>query len=339
MKILFDHSLPFHFAHGGVQIQIEQTRAALERIGVEVDYLRWWDAAQTGDVLHYFGRPSTFYIHFAQQKGLRVVFSELLGGMGARSPLVLLGQRLLTRGMEACLPDLIIGRNSWESFRLADACVALTEWEAHLMRTMFRAPNARVHVLPNGVEDVFLQSGDSPRGPWLVTTASILPVKRIVETARAAALAKTPYWVIGKPFSENDGYFREFLAIQRAHPETIRYEGAIADRPTLAKIYREARGFVMLSRWETLSISALEAAACACPLLLSDLPWARSVFGDTVQYCPKTATSTAIARCLQAFYEAAPALQPPPRSLSWLEVAERLKELYKNVASARPLAI
>ena len=40
--------------------------------------------------------------------------------------------------------------------------------------------------------------------------------------------------------------------------------------------YREARGFVLLSAMESLSLSALEAAACECPLFLSDLPWARS---------------------------------------------------------------
>ena len=40
MKVLFDCHLPFMLAHGGMQIQIEQTRAALERLGVEVEPLR-----------------------------------------------------------------------------------------------------------------------------------------------------------------------------------------------------------------------------------------------------------------------------------------------------------
>src|ERR1019366_772376 len=51
MKVLFHHFLPFSLAHGGEQVQIEQTKTALERAGVEVEFLRWWDAAkgdQTG---------------------------------------------------------------------------------------------------------------------------------------------------------------------------------------------------------------------------------------------------------------------------------------------------
>ena len=33
MKVLFDHPNPFMLAHGGFQIQIEQTKKAPERIG------------------------------------------------------------------------------------------------------------------------------------------------------------------------------------------------------------------------------------------------------------------------------------------------------------------
>ena len=77
MHILFDHSNPFLLAHGGLQIQIEQTRAALLEAGAHVDYLRWWDPGQTADLIHFFGRPHPSYIDQAHKKGLPVVFSEL----------------------------------------------------------------------------------------------------------------------------------------------------------------------------------------------------------------------------------------------------------------------
>ena len=56
MKVLIDHQNPFLLMHGGLQIQIEQTKAALGAIGVEVEFLRWWDPAQraglrTGDLI------------------------------------------------------------------------------------------------------------------------------------------------------------------------------------------------------------------------------------------------------------------------------------------------
>ena len=46
MKILIHCNQPFVLAHGGLQSQIEQTKGALERIGVDVEFLRWWDEQQ-----------------------------------------------------------------------------------------------------------------------------------------------------------------------------------------------------------------------------------------------------------------------------------------------------
>ena len=111
----------------------------------------------------------------------------------------------------------------------------------------------------------------------------------------------------------------------------MRYEGPIADRERLARIYREARGFVLLSQWESLSLSALEAAACRCPLLLSDLPWARDAFKDKATYCPVNESLPAAAAVLRRFYEAAPNLEPPPLPLSWTEVAAQIKAVYESI--------
>ena len=55
MKILLHNHVPFMLAHGGAQTQIEQTKAGLEKIGAEVEYLRWYDGSQRGDVLHFSG--------------------------------------------------------------------------------------------------------------------------------------------------------------------------------------------------------------------------------------------------------------------------------------------
>src|SRR5664280_844658 len=85
MKVLFNCYLPCMLAHGGAQIQIEQTMAALEESGVTVEPLRWWDQTQTGDVLHHFGRFPEDFIRLAQQKGFKVVVSELLTEQGSRS--------------------------------------------------------------------------------------------------------------------------------------------------------------------------------------------------------------------------------------------------------------
>ncbi len=100
MKILFDHPNPFLLTHGGLQIQIEQTKAGLESVGVDVEYLRWWDDRQKGDLIHYFGRPSCDYIRLAHQKNIKVIMAPLLTGLGSRPKIARLLQRTIMSGFE-----------------------------------------------------------------------------------------------------------------------------------------------------------------------------------------------------------------------------------------------
>jgi glycosyltransferase involved in cell wall biosynthesis len=330
MKVLFNCHVPFSFAHGGMQIQIERTMSALEENGVIVEPLRWWDENQAGDILHHFSRIPTPLLRTAQQKGLKVVFSDLLGGLGARSSGKLWLQRLVTRTLQQTLPPQQLLAFGWESYRLADACVALTPWEAHLMSYVLGAAPNKVHVVPNGVEKVFLDSPRMERGPWLVCVGTIAPVKRMVELAEAALLAQTPVWVIGKAYSDSDPHAQRFFALARENPKIIRYEGPIEDRNRIAQIYRQARGFVLLSRWESLSLSALEAAACECPLLLSDLQWARTTFKESASYCPNSSPAHT-APFLRRFYDAAPNLKPPPKPQTWGGVTQQLKAIYQEL--------
>lgn len=330
MRVLFDHPHPFQLAHGGLQIQIEQTYKALSQIGVEVDHLRWWDDRQVPDIIHYFGRPSPAYVDLSYKKGIRLVMSELLTGLGSRSPRKLWLQKILIAMARNTLPEMVTAKFGWNAFQKANASIALTPWEGHLMSYVFGAPKEKIHIIPNGVEEVFRKSDASSRGQWLVCTAVITERKRVLELAHAAVLAKTPLWVIGKPYSEKDAYAQHFTALARQNPQTIRYEGAIDDRNQLARVYREARGFVLLSTKESLSLSALEAAACECPLLLSNLPWARTTFRENAMYSP-IVSPTRTAAQLRAFYDAAPSLKPPPKPANWVTIAKQLKNVYECV--------
>jgi glycosyltransferase involved in cell wall biosynthesis len=332
MKVLFDHHMPFALAHGGVQYQIVQTKAALEQVGVEADYVRWWDSAQRGSVIHFIGRPTTEYIDFAHGQGCKVIIAQLLTEQGSRSHSRLFLQKIASRTIESLVPRGLISAFNWQSYRLADACITLTPWEAHLMNYLFGAPRETIHVVPNGVEEIFLNSPSAARGSWLVCTTTLAKRKRVLELAEAAVRAQTPVWIIGKAYSDSDPYAQKFFTLARQHPQIVRYEGAIQDRARLAQIYREARGFVLLSGMESLSLSALEAAACECPLLLSDLPWARSTFGKHASYCP-VALPERTAELLKKFHDDAPSLPVPPRPVSWLEIGRQLQTVYERVLS------
>src|SRR5262245_22284441 len=141
MKVLFDHACPFQFAHGGVQIQIEQTKRALERHGIEAEWLRWWDAGQCGDVVHWFGEVPSGLLDLARAKGLATVITTLFTATcnrpGWRLRLQGLGIRAFLRQpfFEGLKRQL-----HWRSWRLADRCVAGLEAERRVLDLVCRVP-------------------------------------------------------------------------------------------------------------------------------------------------------------------------------------------------------
>lgn len=337
MKILFDHPMPFQLAHGGAQTQIEETMRALQNLGLTVEPLRWWDDSQEGDIVHFFNRPNSLYAKLVKARQRKLVISELLTGPGSWG----FWRRLPNRFI--CLADSLLkgklsARLHWDVYRCADAVIALTPWEAQIAAELYGAPTESISVVPNGVQmEFFGQAADSQsqedKEDFIVCTTTITERKRVLELADAAVAAKIPILIVGKPYFESDPYFLRFLEIHRSHPQLVRYEGPVNDRQRLASIYRRARGFALLSAMESLSLSALEAVASGCPLLLSDLPWARCTFGDRIAYCPVTKKTSLTAASLKKFYDEAPSVERLPPPLTWMQVGQQIKAIYERILS------
>jgi len=232
------------------------------------------------------------------------------------------------------LPKEFTARLCWDAYQLADASIALTSWEKELMVDMFSAKPGRVHVVPNGVEEVFfshsISKSQTPKSKYLVCTATITERKRVVELAEAAIIAQVPVWIIGEPYSKKDRYYEKFLAVVRDAGGMVRYEGGISSREKMASIYQNASGFVLLSSMESLSLSALEAAAGGCSLLLADLPWARSSFGSQATYS-RLGSKEQEARHLKNFYHGIDEAPKPHEPCRWEDVGKQLCRIYEGL--------
>lgn len=330
MRVAFDCHVPFFLAHGGVQIQAEQTLAGLRRRGIEVFPLPWWEDQCRPEVIHFLGRPSLAYANLVRQKKIRLVVADLLTSQGSRTFWQRLPLQVVSMADRFC-GGKIRRRLGWTVYDQADCCICLTPWEASLVRNMYGAHHARIEVVPNGVEEVFLQGPNSPtREDHLVTTLTITQRKRVLELVEAAALAQVKVRIIGKPYQDSDPYYLRFLeSVQKARP-WVQYVGSIEERGKVAQEYQKASGFVLLSAMESQSLSALEAAACGCPLLLSDLPWARTTFGEHASYCPVTAAGKT-APYLQHFQKNISRMPRFPHVPSWDQVCGRLVDLYRSI--------
>jgi len=194
MKVLFDHHDPFILAHGGTQIQIEQTKNALASLGVEVEFLRWWDDKQQGDLIHFYINASNTYLQRARTMKLPVVLTSLFTDTCNRSDARLACQGWLTR-MILAMPfgEGVKQQLTWRSYNNCTHNVVGLEAERHVLQTVYRVPSNRISIVPYGLSEGYLQAGHGRRNEsHLICTGIITQRKNCVELAEMAHAAQTP---------------------------------------------------------------------------------------------------------------------------------------------------
>lgn len=332
MKVLFSNGLPFYLAHGGTQTLLESLMRELAAVGVQVEPERWWDEHQNGDILHYMNRPPVNNVRLAQQKGFKVVMTENLDATASRTPFQLLNQRCLTKFAQRFLPGGLTNRLGWEVYHELDAMVYVVQHEWETAQYLFGADPARGHVIPHGLEAEAMRQLALPEkeGNHLISVATIHSRKNAVLLARAASESSTPIVFLGKPYANDDPYYREFK--QLVDGRIVQYPGFVSNEEKY-RLLRSARGFVLLSQFESGSIAIYEAAGAGLPLLLSDLPWASRVY-PAAEFV-RLGNPAAIVAALKTFYQQARRQSSPTFPLlTWRQVAERYVELYRKVLCA-----
>ncbi|MEO6034879.1 MAG: glycosyltransferase family 4 protein [Verrucomicrobiota bacterium] len=333
MKILFDHSQPFLLGHGGFQIQIERTLVALNKIGVQAEYLRWWDDQQRADLIHYFSPAGTSYLRQAKSVRTPVVMTTLFTETCNRSDRQLRQQGWLTRAILA-LPfgRGVIDQLRWKSFRECSINVVGLEAEQNVLKLVYGVPEEAIAVIPLGLSEIYLQAGAGLRSEnHLICTGTITRRKNPLLLAEMARRAEVPILFVGKPYHSSDPYWREFERL--IDQIWVKYHPHVAGEGEMAGLLKAARGYVLLSDYENWCLSAHEAVACGLPVLVPNQKWSRERFGDHAHYFSNSNQEENIER-LRAFHQNAPALFPPKIRLhSWEDVAGQLKSLYESVLS------
>jgi glycosyltransferase involved in cell wall biosynthesis len=336
MKVLFECRIPYRFWHGGMQIQIEKTKAALTNVGIEVDYFRWWDSHQGGDLLHFWGKAPVALVRAAQESGMPVLVNPLLTAACNYSDLKL-GCEAVVRRVISSIP---IGKKlaevlDWTSYREANHAVVLLNAEERVLLWEYGVSPAQVSVVPLGMSDIFLQAGPGRRSEsHLICTGTITPRKRTVELAEMAKAAEAPILFVGKAYTETDPYWKQFRSL--IDDRWVKYHSHVESESEMVQLLQSARGFVLMSKWESWSASAQEAAACGLPLLLPDQNWARDRYGSEVRYFAKRDNRRRDTEILRQFYQDSLSLQPPKvHHYSWPEVAQQLRTIYGSLCASR----
>lgn len=339
LKILFDTAgIPFHLAHGGAKTQILSTVEGLRDLGAAVEFARWWDPAQKGDLIHTFGTPTRAYLSFARKKGVPVVNTTLFTGACNRPDwrLSLQGACISALLQAPGIPPLGMIRSQfkWDSYQACTRNIVGLEAEAEVLARCYGVSRRQIRVVPLGLADPFLNAGPGTRdSDHLITTGTITERKRSLELARLAHDAAVPICFVGKPYDPNETYWKEFERL--IDGTVVKHVSHTESVEEMIRLLQTSRGFVLYSDRENWCLSAHEAVACGLPLLLPDQRWSRERFGKEARYfhAIKTQRNRAI---LKRFYDECGSLSSPSiQQHSWREIAAMLITVYEELLSSR----
>ncbi len=167
-------------------------------------------------------------------------------------------------------------------------------------------PENNIGIIPNSVSEemeLLLQSGSDAKANELffLAVGSIDPRKNLDAVISSFVALKLPdikLKIIGRKnplFSEH-----QEASLQLNHPRIEWIEDA--DNKQLVQLYCRAIALVNLSGYEGFGLTNLEAMACGCPVVISDIPVFHEVCGDAGWYVNHTSQQdvmTTLLRLLQ----------------------------------------
>ena len=195
--------------------------------------------------------------------------------------------------------------------RAASRVIAVSEFTRSEVVSLLGLREDEIRVVPNAVEEVFVPDGPRANGDYVLAVGTLEPRKNL---ARIAEAVDGELRVVGG---------RGWGGIDP--PRNVTWLGDVDDEE-LAALYRGARCLVYASLYEGFGIPVAEALACGCPIVTSAGSPMTEIAGDDATYVDPLDVESIRAGIERAF-------RPDPRrGPSWVEVAERTRAVYEELA-------
>ena len=256
--------------------------------------------------------------------------------------------------------DRLVRRLTPGSIRRADRVLTVSESVAGEIRARFPSGARKVAAIPNGIETELFQPRPvgAPRtaiherlglgGPYLLYLGALMARKNLDVAIRGFGQLLEKFAAAGRPdglkfvlagMSRSDAYAAELrrLAAEVA-PGAVCFTGFVSDAECVA-LLQHASVFLAPSRGEGFDLPALEAMACAIPVLASDIPVHRELLGYDALFFPPNRPERMAGELFRLLER--PDLQAQlagrgaarAAGFTWDEAMRRLDELYQEILS------
>lgn len=328
MKIAFDAGHPFHWADGGIRVLCERVFDSLERRGIDVQPVRWWDKEQKYDVLQSFYYPNNV-TRYSLAKGIKTVAYTCLDGLTSRSTLMSQIGWLEISLYKRFRPS-VADRLGFRMSEIASGFVVPAHGEVAYLEKLFGVSPSRVHTILHGVDDIYRHVRWVGNADYLVSVGAICARKNSLLLAKVANALKIPVIFIGRLHDTNSSYLNLFQ--KEINNKYVTHLSDVDDDEKI-KYLTQARALVTLSKGESGGISNLEAIAMGMPVILPKFDWATLTYSSYASYVDMRRFKTILKGLTAALEQAkAPDGFVVP---TWDEVADKYYSVYQSVLESK----
>ncbi len=223
--------------------------------------------------------------------------------------------------------------------------VAVSHADAAVMARHLGLPSSRLSVIPLGVDRLFHTAEDHASrapGDYLLWVGRWYPHKNIEMLAaayqrlRSEGFQPPPFRVVGLAPTEQSRFSSLLKQMGVADLFQLRPPMPHSELPA---VYRGARLLCAPSSVESFGLPILEAMACGTPVICSDLPAFREIFGDCASYFSVGCVTEFAARIKELLTDDARWRELSRRgrdrvlAFTWRRCAEQTLATYRRVAS------
>lgn len=303
---------------GGHRVQLDQTRSALEQIGVSVDVTHEEHPELLGyDLVHAFGLKPT-HLRRCRQHGVPVAYSPIYwdrqyvtGQHDTGRPLftwkrrVRAGLRLMStalrgRHIEECEALSALQSRRRVCYEMSDLLLPNSEAEARAIISDLDVTTP-YHVVPNAVDHTRFvrEEGSGEVRDSVLYAGRFEPHKNQLGLIEAMRGSEIPLVLVGPPHPDHERYYERCR--QSAATNVSIIPGLPHDE--LPPLYARARVHAVPSWFETTGLVSLEAALSGCNVVTTSRGFARDYLGDMAWYC-NPADPPSIRKAVEAAYHA-----------------------------------
>lgn len=335
--IIFDTTNAF-LTPGGKTTHALKLKQELEKLGINIDFSRWWDKSQEDcDIIHFL-TPTPYVAQLAKSKGKKTLLSMIFDFESNKSKIEQ-QKTILKNKIIDILPNSLSKNAYWKALPYMDLVHFMHEQDKNTALRYFpRYLNEqKTLIIPHAYDPSEMNISNNlnikdmgfPK-KYLISCANISERKQSIFLAKIAKKTKVPIVFIGSS-SKGDYYYESFK--KEIDNKYVFYPGYVS-KEWKDCIEKNASGYVLLSKGESGCIAVYEAAAYKMPLLLSNLPWAWGYDSPThISFCDFYDEEKACEQLLR-FYSLSSHLDNTPFKIyTWEEVALKYKEVYKRLLS------